>query len=134
MAHTFEKDVVLLMQHPIVTTPINQLDFNQLGSAIGLIERLIEWDGDEDCARSDCMQMARLYFCLAQLMSAIGADEENALWNYQEAFKYLSEAGIDLSINRWLRCVNIKYGSGMEIEKPPHSSAQSATDCRIPPG
>lgn len=121
MNHTFEKDVVLLMQHPIVTTPINQLEPNQAGSALDLIERLIEWDGNEDCAKSDYMQMARLYFCLAQLVSALGdgEEQEKELWAYQKAFKYLSEGGIDLSVNRWLRLVNIKYGVEMEMEKPP---------------
>lgn len=118
MDHTFEKDVILLMQHPVATTPIDQLSRDEVANALGLIERLIEWDSAEKCSKSDYMQMARLYFYVSELASRMDESEEKALWAAQTALKYLSEGGIDLSISRWLRLVNLTYGDDLEIDKP----------------
>lgn len=118
MNHTFEKDVILLMQHPVATTPIDQLSRDEVANALGLIQRLIEWDGAEKCSKSDYLQMARLYFCLAELSDRMDESELTTLWAAQKALKYLSEGGIDLSISRWLRLVNLNYGDDLEIDKP----------------
>lgn len=118
MDHTFEKDIILLMQHPVATTPIAQLSRDEVADALGLIERLIEWDSAEKCSKSDYMQMARLYFCLAELSDRMDESELTTLWAAQKALKYLSEGGIDLSISRWLKLVNLTYGDDLEIDKP----------------
>lgn len=60
----------------------------------------------ENYTRVDPLQEARLNYNLAKLAEELGDNEE---FNYYRmALRSLSEAGIDLSIEKWMKLVTLK--------------------------
>lgn len=60
----------------------------------------------ENYTRVDPLQEARLNYNLGKLAEAIGNNEE--IIYYRKALRSLTEAGIDLSIEKWMKLVTLK--------------------------
>ena len=108
MSEEFRNTSILLMQHPVMYKPYDELSNDELRRAYDLSRSLTDFLVDENYTLLDYVQMARIQFLLGQLAYNLGEDEEKTISYFRIGFQYLDKGGIDLSINKWAELMSIR--------------------------
>lgn len=100
--------VILLAQHPISRESLEQMETGDIRKAYDLLQDLTNLIDDDEYSQYDYMQMARVYFNLAELNISLYGDYEHCISFYQTAFHFLTKGGFDLSIGKWVELFSMR--------------------------
>lgn len=97
----FKEKVILLMQHPILCKPIEELRDDEQQEAFDLINSVLNYTELDSFTRSDYIQRARLEFIHAELSYVMDDDLDLSMRYYRRALYDLQKGGFDLGIRKW---------------------------------
>lgn len=97
----FKEKVILLMQHPIMCKPIEELGNDEQREAFDLINSILSYTELDSFTRSDYIQRARLEFIHAELTYVMMEDLNLSMSYYRRALYDLQKGGFDLGIRKW---------------------------------
>lgn len=100
--------VILLAQHPISREPLKQMETTELRKAYDLLRDLTNLIDDDEYSQYDYIQMARVYFNLAELNISLSGEYEHSISFYQTAFHFLTKGGFDLSVSKWVELFSMR--------------------------
>lgn len=96
----FKEKVILLMQHPIMCKPIEELRDDEQREAFDLINSILSYTELDSFTRSDYIQRARLEFIHAEL-TYVMEELDLSMSYYRRALYDLQKGGFDLGIRKW---------------------------------
>ena len=108
MSRDFKEAIILLMQHPAMRTPLDELSYEELHKAYDLSCDLLDYMEDEEYTLLDYIQMARIQFFLGILADSMACDNEKGISYFKTGIQYLNKGGVDLSINKWTELVSLR--------------------------
>lgn len=115
MTHYDLKEVVILLaQHPVSHMPLEQMDDSYQEAAFDLLWDLSNLIDDDEFSQYDYIQLARVYFNLAELNMKLCGENERTISLYQKAFRFLVKGGFDLSIGKWVELFSMRMGQSSD--------------------
>lgn len=108
MYKDFKEAIILLMHHPIMHTPIEEIPDMLQRQAYDLLMCINDHSTLEEYSLIDYIQMARIEFAMGELANALDFEDGRIVAHYQRAFNCLQKGGIDLSIKKWTDLVSIR--------------------------
>lgn len=108
MSKDFKEAVILLMQHPAMHIPIEELSYEELLRGYDLARTVNDFLLDEEYTLLDYIQMARMEIFLGKLGYNLCEKDEAVVSHFEKAFDYLEKGGIDLNINKWAELISLR--------------------------
>lgn len=101
MSAQFKENIILLMQYTdLMRIPLSKLPESKKEIVHDLLAYIADVSADNDETMFDFMQLARLYYNIAELNGTC-IDESNRRY-YKRAIECIIKSGIDLSMEKWL--------------------------------
>lgn len=107
MCEDFNEKVILIMQHPIMNGPLNELGDTDMAQAYELLMELAGLSVDDQFTRLDYIQSSRIHFAMGELAYLMDGETDEVCRHFYTAYTNLQKGGFDLSIRKWAELVSV---------------------------